>query len=430
MSIDNFITDLLNIRKDQIENIDTIKQSDGSFLIFITLTRDPHQKCPVCSGKTVVHDYRKRMLKHSILHDRKSFIVYRQRRYRCKECNNVFYEHNPFTSDSSRITIETKIDILKLLKDYHFTYSAVARLCNVPVQTVIRIFDKHVDIPRKALPAVLSIDEKYFPSSDQDGIYMCILMDFFSGQIVDILPDRKKDYLIRYFSSIRNNDITNNTKEMSNVKYVSIDMYDTYKEIAKAFFPEAVICADSFHVLENLTKAFNNVRTRCRRETKDETMEYLLYKFRYIFKHNINLDNTAKYNKRLGRFINYRGIMELLFDRFPDLKAAYELKEAYIYFNSSATRETAEDGLNNMIRKFADCNIPEYVDFYNLLVNWHIEIINSFTVYNGKRINNSSIESRNKMIETLFFNANGFVNFRRTRNRILYCLNKNDMYKI
>ena len=33
-------------------------------------------------------------------------------------------------------------------------------------------------------------------------------------------------------------------------------------------------------------------------------------------------------------------------------------------------------------------------------------------------------------IEKLISNANGFTNFKRTRNRILYCLNKNDTYKI
>lgn len=430
MSINNFITDFLNIRKEDIESANVIKQSDGTYLILITLVRDLTPKCPVCDGKVVIHDYRNRQLVHTLFNGRKSIIVFHQRRFKCKDCGKVFFEKNPFNNDSSRMTIQTKTDVLRLLKDYHLTYSSVARVLMIPVQTVIRIFDKHVDIPGKKLPAVLSIDEKYFPSSDQDGLYICILMNFITGEIVDVLPDRRKDYLSKYFGDIRNNDIKNHTKEMSNVKYISIDMYEPYKDIAKAYFPTATICIDSFHVLENLTKFFHKVRNRCRRETKDEVIEYLLFKFRYIFNHNINLDNEAKYNKRLGRYINYRGIMELLFERFPELKTAYDLKEAYICFNSTATYDTAEEKLNELIRQFADANIPEYVDFYNLLVNWHREIINSFTTYNGKRINNSAIESKNKMVETLFYNANGFVNFKRTRNRIMYCLNKNDTYKL
>ena len=36
------------------------------------------------------------------------------------------------------------------------------------VPSVLRLFDKHVDIMRKPLPMVLSMDEHYFPESDMD----------------------------------------------------------------------------------------------------------------------------------------------------------------------------------------------------------------------------------------------------------------------
>ena len=79
---------------------------------------------------------------------------------------------------------------------------------------------------------------------------------------------------------------------------------------------------------------------------------------------------------------------------------------------------------------FANCNIKEYEGFYNLLKNWYTEIINSFNIASNQRINNSYIESRNRQIERLLFNANGYTNFKRARNRMLYCLNKDDSYKI
>ena len=122
--------------------------------------------------------------------------------------------------------------------------------------------------------------------------------------------------------------------------------------------------------------------------------------------------------------------MELLFKRFPELQAAYELKEEYIEFNNTATVDTAKEKLADIITKFGKSDIKEYEEFYNLLINWNQEIINSFSIYNNRRINNSYIESRNSVIEKLISNANGFTNFKRTRNRILYCLNKNDTYKI
>ena len=112
----------------------------------------------------------------------------------------------------------------------------------------------------------------------------------------------------------------------------------------------------------------------------------------------------------------------MLFTAFPVLRQAYDLKEYYIAFNESSSLETACDGLSKAINAFADSGIPEYDEFYTLLVNWTEEIVNSFTVIDGMRINNSYIESKNRQLEKLLYNANGFTNFKRTRNRILYCL--------
>lgn len=53
-------------------------------------------------------------------------------------------------------------------------------------------------------------------------------MDFNNGTLVDILPDRRKDYLLGFFGKIQNR--TYNYKigrsELDNVKYISIDLYD------------------------------------------------------------------------------------------------------------------------------------------------------------------------------------------------------------
>ena len=169
---------------------------------------------------------------------------------------------------------------------------------------------------------------------------------------------------------------------------------------------------------------------KCRRNTEDEDMQYLLTKFKYVFNHNTVLDNEAKYNKRFKRYLNHRNIIDMMFDRFPELKIAYDLKEGYINFNETCKKENAKTELLEQIKAFSDSGIKEYDEFYNLLINWFDEIVNSFTLINGKRINNSYIESRNNNIEKLIYNANGFTNFKRTRNRILYCINKEDTYKI
>lgn len=62
--------------------------------------------------------------------------------------------------------------------------------------------------------------------------------------------------------------------------------------------------------------------------------------------------------------------MSILFARFPELKKAYELKESYIHFNETSSSKDEDEKLADQISVFADSGIEEYIEFYNLLVNW------------------------------------------------------------
>ena len=431
MSFNQFITQMLNIKEEDLEEIIPINQSDGTSILKLKL-KDKSPVCPCCGGKVKIHGYYTRRLTHATLVNRKCLIFYQQRKYICPDCELTFHEPNPFINTKECLTYETKINILKDLKWPEVTYSFVAKRYGLSKTKVIRIFEHHVNIPRKPLPAVLSMDEHYFPESNYESLYCCLLMDFQTGELVDLLPDRKKSYLIHYLSSIKKDTFNDSTlkSELDNVHYLSIDLFDNFRDIAHIYFPKAIVCADSFHVLQHLTKDFRDVRLRCRRTTSNPLLAYLLTKFKFVFHHNVNLDNLPRYNKRLKQSVNYRYIRDMLFTAFPVLRQAYDLKEYYIAFNESSSLETARDGLSKAINAFADSGIPEYDEFYTLLVNWTEEIVNSFTVIDGTRINNSYIESKNRQLEKLLYNANGFTNFKRTRNRILYYLNKNDWYTI
>ena len=427
-----FITNILNVDDKDIDSLDCIDDSNGNLTLTIKLLRKESDVCPACDKPGRIHGYNTKKLNHSIFANRKCIIIFKQRRYKCVDCDLTFSESNPFAKRNGKITHETKINVLKDLKRTNVTYNQVAGRYNITATEVQRIFDKHVNIEPHALPEALSIDEHYFPNSDYDGLYMFIMMDFRTGELIDIYPDRKKNYLISKFSAIKNrtyNDKTH-TSELSRVKYISMDLNDYYRQVCKLYFPNAIICADEFHVIKNLNDYFDNVRKRCRRNCDSDLYIYLLTKFECVLSVDADLDNIGKYNRKLGRYINYRGIRELIFEAFPDIRIAYELKEDYISFNRTATLNNAEIELEKLIEAFKNCSIKEYKAFSSLLINWEKEIVNSFIVIEGKRINNSFIESRNRQIGSLIYNANGLSNFKRTRNRIMYCINKNDTYSI
>lgn len=431
MSYENFITKLLNIKPSDLLSVMSSSAKDGSIILKVRL-KPKECYCHICNIPGKTHGYYQRKLTHSTLVNRQCIIIYEQRRYKCSECGSTFSERNPFIDTSERVTYETKINVLKDLKQPENTYKSIAQKYNLSATKVTRIFDKHVTIKRKPLPMVLSIDEHYFPSSDYGTKYCCLFMNFQTGVMIDIIYDRKKNCLTDYFSSIKNETLDMRTlkSELDNVKYISIDMYDTYRDIANIFFPKAKVCADSFHVLKHLTDDFRKIRLRLARNTEDQTLKYLLVKFRSIFDHNKNIDNEPRYNKRLNRYVNLRDIRDIVFNAFEELRAAYELKEYYIRLNKETTLEEAPKVIDEAIEYFESCGIEEYEEFYKMLTNWREEIINSFTWINGKRINNSYMESKNRVLSRLIFNANGFKNFERTRNRMLYCLNPDDTFRL
>lgn len=51
-----FITNMLNIQEDKIEELQTIAQSDGSIIINLKL-KVTSKICPFCSGPVKIHGY-------------------------------------------------------------------------------------------------------------------------------------------------------------------------------------------------------------------------------------------------------------------------------------------------------------------------------------------------------------------------------------
>ena len=76
------------------------------------------------------------------------------------------------------------------------SFTSVAGEVNLSVSTVIRIFDV-INYPRGDLSAALSIDE--FKGNTAGEKYQCILTDPVNKLVLDILPERYKPYLTRYF---------------------------------------------------------------------------------------------------------------------------------------------------------------------------------------------------------------------------------------
>ena len=416
---DKLLISLLNLHSSDVNSIHSACDDTGHLSVFVTLARKK-VSCPFCGSDSCLS---KGFYSRNISIPHRAFenisVSLKVPRYKCPNTHS-FSDSYTISPANSKVSYDSIMTVMNLLKDPKMTFSSVASFTGLSESTIVRIFDKHCHIPRIPFPEAICIDEVYTKVNSFDAKYSCIFYDFFNRSILDVLPDRKKSYLHHYFQSLHN------SSELLNVKYVCIDMYLPYKQIAQIYFKKALICVDSFHVIKHLNESLQKLRIRIMKSFSTDSIEYYLLKHWkcLLFDRSIQLDNKGKYNKRLKRFINYRQLLDLILSIDPDLKLAYELKEKYTIFNATCSYEEAKERFDSIYDEFVLSNIPEYYDFIVSLSNWKEEIIHSFIVYKGKRINSSVAESMNATVSTLLFNTKGIRNTERRRKRIMYAVNK------
>lgn len=255
--------------------------------------------------------------------------------------------------------------------------------------------------------------------------HVLVLLNFHNRGIIDILKDRDKHTLSSYFYRIPR-------KERDKVDYVSIDLTDNYRDILRTFLPHAIIIADSFHVMKHLVDALDDVRLRTLRRFNDKKKsdEYYLLKYRNELLYAIDVDYTPKTNKHFRRYLSQDQLLSMMVSLDKELHDAYILYPMYHRFNQTEFLDLkeAENQLLEIINRFTISGISEFQALASTLFNWKTEIVNSFSIYKDRRVSNGPIEGRNSWIKKILRLANGYSNFERFRNRVIYCLNRHSTH--
>ncbi len=423
MSIDDFITTAFNLRSEDIQSFRADK-SNGTFYIYITLT-DKHPTCPICGGKAVIKDYRDRHYNHLPFFGIPCIIVWHRRRYKCKDDHCTFSEDNPFGPERFQQTYALLRKIAVDLRSPHKTFKDIAVSNNLSVPSVSLYADSFLHAPRQPLPISLGIDEIHSSMAKYGGSYLCVMVDNKERDLTEILPNRSKKTLSRYFEDIPR-------EERDKVLYVTIDLWQPYKEVAEKYLKNARICADPFHVIKHLVDSFTKLRISTMNQCVYQSPAYyLLKKWNRLFLFDGDLDNVPQYNGYFRQKMNYRDLLNLLTGISPELTQAYELMDKYRLFNRLADEDNCEEQLDALIALFEKANLPCYTEFVSLLHTWRQEILNSFLrPYDNRKLSNAFTENTNERIRELLNVTNGMANFERFRIRALYCFNKHLFYSL
>ena len=167
---------LLNIPDDGSFIITNIEIIDNTKYIHIEKKLEP-TFCPICQSKMYSKGFYTRKINHAVFQDTmKSFLIVRQRKWRCTFCNNYMNDSFPFLERYSQSTNVTNILILNEFKTLSASTADIARRFNISDTQAHDIFSAFVDLPRLPLPEYISIDEVYLNISNREKYAFVIPM--------------------------------------------------------------------------------------------------------------------------------------------------------------------------------------------------------------------------------------------------------------
>ncbi len=442
----------LDLNSDDSVTVDDVAVEGGKKIVTISKKPSP-TFCPDCDSRMHSRGIYTRIVKHPVLQDGMEFeLVIKQRKWRCPQCNLYMNEKFPFVQRYSHKTPVTVLMILEAMKDLNRSTRSIASQFHLSDTEVHDIFSAYVDLPRLPLPEYLSVDEVYLDINAKSK-YALVLMDFVTGEIIDILHNRWSDTAERYFLSIP-------YEERKCVKVVISDAYRQYMDYPDKFFPNAKSILDSFHISRWLETEMNSYIQKVYKKYRDRDLErlkeknekwnldnksirwsketILLRDYRWILLKNrdhIHYDTKMRYNTKLKMNVDTYRLEDMFLALDPKFKEMRDLKEEYISFNNSdyENRAEIEQELSRLIKKFKASDIAMFRDFASLLSRYRNKIVRSFTrvevVRANKdgyfsRLSNGPMESFNRKPKDYKRNSRGSSNFDYTRNRILWATRK------
>ena len=383
----NYTAKLLNLEDVIITKVENISEEVH---VYLELPRMKH-RCPACGGLTDrVHDYRMQTIKDIPL-GRTTLLHLRKRRYRC-DCGKRFFEKNTFLPRYYRSTSRLIAAIITAFREM-VSASKIGTQFHVSGATAMRYF-KCVSFKPTRLPAVLSIDE--FKGNSGGQKYNSIVADAEKHKVMDILPNRFENDLIRYFSQFQSK---------TDVKYFVCDMNPHFREVAKTCFPKAAVVADRYHVIRQVYWAMERVRKNEQSKLSERFRKYFK-KSRYLLMKPMEKLSDEEADK-----------LALMFEIAPRLADAYRLKNEFLNVIRSDSSKTGKQNLVDWLTAVEVMDLPEFDDCTKAYHNWFQEILNAMDV----PWSNGFIEGCNNKTKVLKRVCFGMRNFSNFRKRILFC---------
>jgi transposase len=367
-------------------------QYEGAINLFCTKNRKG-EVCPKCATlSTVFYDSRKIRVKDAPLRDTVVKLHIKKQRYYCKTCRKPFTEPIAGIMPKARTTQRFKRTV-RWACDTYSSMSDVRKQYRCSNGYMYKAYYEEVELRlRKKLnyawPKVIGIDEHFFRRENGYSQFMTVFTDMKNRRLREAVLGKSGEVLKKELSDIPGRE---------NVRYVALDMSDTYKKFAFEFFPNAELVADKFHVLRLLTPAINRRRKEITGDRRTNPLRKLLLRSRYKL-----------------RYYERNALDEWL-ARHPELAAVYEAKERLHTLYRTRGMDRAREAFTTFLAWLKTKPIYELQNLHRTLTRWQNEILNYFKT----GLTNARTEGFNRIASLVKNRGFGYTNAKNYRLRLL-----------
>lgn len=351
--------------------------------------------CPHCLSKRLrKKDSFWRKLKHISIGERRSLLVVRSHKYRCMGCGKYFNLRLPGVLPKYR---STELFRKEVFDKHHkgITQKQLSKDLFIGQATVERWYQSLVGLEAKKFsnavsPRVLGIDEHFF--TRKKG-YATTFADLNKRKVYDVVLGRSERSLESYLRKIPGKE---------NTKVILMDLSETYRSIAKKYFPDAKIVADRFHVVRLINHRFLETW-----KLLDETGRKNRGLLSLMRRHHWKLTTTQTEN------------LDTYLGSVPGLKAVYEFKQSLmeIILRKELTKRRAKPVVKAFLQHISLLQESSFKPLKTLgdtLFRWREEIARMFRFTKT----NSITEGLHNKMEMITRRAYGFRNFNNYRLRV------------
>lgn len=364
---------------------------DGELVIRARYTVYP-EACPGCGviGRLYKHGATNVTYRDSPIRGVAVRLLATVHRIKCRDCSKTFKQPIEGVVDGWRMTERCA----KYIKHQAMldTFIRVADQVGCDEKTVRSLAAEHIAwadngyLPQ--LPEWLGIDETQI-----HGKMRCVITDVGRRRAIEMLEARDKPTISSWFLRF---------EDRSMVKGIAMDMWRPYRDLAHQFFPGVPVVIDKFHIVRMANYCMERVRIRLGK-TKTKGLRRHGVRSRHVL------------NKReAGLSEQERFTRDIWLENEPEMKAAYELKEAF-YAIYSLPKDEAIEAFDAFPGTVPASIKPDFKVLLTAMKNWRTEIL----AYFDHPISNGYTEALNGVAKAVNRAGRGYT-FPVLRARLLF----------